>query len=42
MLNCNLENLPNGEEIIKLSQINNWLARKSKASLYMWKSIDGK
>jgi DNA-3-methyladenine glycosylase II len=42
MLNYNLENLPTGEEVIKLSKIKNWAPYNTYASLYLWKSIDGK
>ena len=41
MLNYNLKNLPTGEEVIKISKINNWAPYNSYASLYLWLSIDG-
>ena len=41
MLNYNLENLPTGEEVIKLSKNKNWAPYNTYASLYLWKSIDG-
>jgi len=39
-LNYNLKNLPSGEEVIKISQKNNWAPYNSYASLYLWRSID--
>jgi DNA-3-methyladenine glycosylase II len=42
MLNYDLENLPTGEEVIKLSKYKNWSPYNTYASLYLWKSIDGK
>ena len=42
MLNYNFKNLPTGEEVIKLSKNKNWAPYKTYASLYLWKSIDGK
>jgi len=41
MLNYNLKNLPTGEEVINISQKNNWAPYNSYVSLYLWKSIDG-
>jgi DNA-3-methyladenine glycosylase II len=41
MLNYNLENLPTGEEVIKISKNKNWDPYNTYASLYLWKSIDG-
>jgi DNA-3-methyladenine glycosylase II len=42
MLNYNFKNLPTGEEVIKLSKNKNWAPYNTYASLYLWKSIDGK
>ena len=41
MLNYSLKNLPIGEEVVKLSLINNWDPYNSYASLVLWKSIGG-
>lgn len=42
MVNYSLKILPTGEEVIKISKMNNWAPYNSYASLYLWKSLDGK
>jgi len=41
MLNYNLKILPTSDEVLEISQKNNWEPFNSYASLYLWKSIDG-
>ena len=42
MVNYGLKILPTGEEVIKISKKNNWAPYNSYASLYLWKSLEGK
>ncbi len=42
MVNYSLKILPTGEEVIKISKTNNWAPYNSYATLYLWKSLDGK
>jgi DNA-3-methyladenine glycosylase II len=41
MLNYSIKNLPTGEEVLYISNKNNWAPYNSYASLFLWKSIDG-
>jgi len=41
MLNYNLKNLPTSEDIVGISQNNNWSPFNTYACMSMWKSIDG-
>lgn len=42
MVNYGIKILPTSEEVIKISKTNNWAPYNSYASLYLWKSLDGK
>ena len=42
MVNYNLKKLPLSEDVLKISEKNNWSPYSSYAALYLWKSLDGK
>lgn len=42
MVNYSIKILPTSEEVIKISKMKNWAPYNSYASLYLWKSLDGK
>lgn len=41
MLNFSLKNLPSGEEVLKISENNNWAPYNSYACMILWNSIGG-